>query len=882
MNPAIKTELQPIITAQGGASQGTNQLVSQGDPTQMNYPDPTTHSDQQMYTDQEKTSREILLSNSIGMSEGYPQPEEVANPSIMVMDENAMPVFPETTEVLQEPEEAGQASASYYNFAFTGKEDGNTAPSLLKTSSAYEALSYIKFGENRSKINLTQKTYDPYRIPPDWDMVDEHNHAVRVARPRMLSPDQPIDVDEMSGRPIYNDRLSACCKPDELSFLGPSYPMYFQFLVFTWSVLGVFILTTGLFSLISNFLGDFCGEDPTTITASSHDIHCPSLIETRLSLANVLNNSQIISVWQILNLVAYLGCVVIFQFFRFRQRKFAAECDERELTASDFTVEVKNIPRHLKDIDLRQEIKDFMIDHAFPGRKTSVMNVVLSFDVSEKMKIVSEIEALTVKSVRLERQKARGEEIKESIDDIKQKIAELKDKLKLLQQEYESGKSDKFLGRAYVTVNTQQEVGEIVQYWKRGRIRRAIERFRGISGRLFHGSPIIVEPADEPSDIFWENLGVSFPEKVKKRIISLACTLLTLAICFAIVLGLSLLKYNLASGGQISKEDFFLIQTLSTLTSMVVVVVNMILAQICRRLTLFEQYSSWTNFYISAAEKQTWAMFFNNALITFLIYYFIHNYWGNGGMIKVITQVFIINTFYGPIYNLINPFFQLKRYQRFKARKLGDNSLLTQKQANLMYEDVQTDFALLYSSVMKNMFTAAFYAPIVPMALFWTLLSNVLEYFVDKFNITHRGSITRSLGPRLAIQMTELMEFFLIIYAVSNVIFNIIFIKESGQTELKDIGIGLPITVIVLLVLHALLPMGWVNKKLLFGKIKERATTDTYESLRLYLDEDYDRANPATSEKAIDDFSKEIQANGDPVKYYNNFLKKHHLNQDSK
>ena len=771
-----------------------------------------------------------------------------------------------------------QKPARADTYVFCGEHHEDLDPTLENRAKVFDMFSSMR----RSSVltmNINQKTFDPYKIPPDWQMAEEHQQSVRVAKPCQMHPGSPISVDEMSGRPIHNTRLSLFCKPEDLSFLGPCYPMYFQFITFTWTILVVFIIISGLFSLVANYNGTFCNEDPSMLIANSDTSSCPGIFETKISLANSINSTSVIYVWQLLNFASFCVCVIVFQFFRYRQRKFAAECDERELTASDFTLEAKNLPIGL-DIDLRKELKEFITNYALPFQKVEVCKVVLAYDVSEKLKILEELGKLHVQAAQIGRHIEKGLPPKGDLSLVKSKIVTLKDKLHLLNHEYESGKSNKFLGRAFVTINTQSEVEEIVEYWKRGKLRRIMERFKGVSGRVFHLKPMVIEDTDEPSDVFWENLGVWYWTKVQKRIISLFIMGVVLAICASIVLGISLWKISLTTGSNKSSNGYLYLNLLSSLSSLVIVVINMVLAQVSRRLTIYEQYSTWTNFYIAAASKQAWAMFFNTALVTFIIYTVIGNYWGIGGMIKVITQVFIINAFYGPIYNLVNPFYQLKKFLRNRAKSKGDRSLLTQKQANLLFQDMVTDFSWLYAAVMKNMFSAAFYAPIVPSALFWALIGNILMYWVDKYNITQRGSVARCLGPKLAREMTELLEYFLVIYAIGNLVFNIRFVRDSGIPELQDTSVGLPIAALVLAVLHALAPMGWVNKKL-FGKVNGRATTETYESLRLYLDEDYDRANPATKEKALDDFSKEIQINGDPRKYYNRFLKRYHISNSS-
>ena len=50
---------------------------------------------------------------------------------------------------------------------------------------------------------------------------------------------------------------------------------------------------------------------------------------------------------------------------------------------------------------------------------------------------------------------------------------------------------------------------------------------------------IVVKEASQPSDILWQNMGISFKEKTKARLFSLFVTITLIGVCFTVV---SLLK----------------------------------------------------------------------------------------------------------------------------------------------------------------------------------------------------------------------------------------------------------------------------------------------------------------------------------------------------
>ena len=71
------------------------------------------------------------------------------------------------------------------------------------------------------------------------------------------------------------------------------------------------------------------------------------------------------------------------QIMRYMLRKTAEECDQQDISASDYTIFVENIPKGL-NIDYDQELRRFfegltLID----GSKVLVEKVVLAHDIRE-------------------------------------------------------------------------------------------------------------------------------------------------------------------------------------------------------------------------------------------------------------------------------------------------------------------------------------------------------------------------------------------------------------------------------------------------------------------------------------------------------------------
>lgn len=112
-------------------------------------------------------------------------------------------------------------------------------------------------------------------------------------------------------------------------------------------------------------------------------------------------------------------------------------------------------------------------------------------------------------------------------------------------------------------------------------------------------------------------------------------------------------------------------------------------------------------------------------------------------------------------------------------------------------------------------------------------------YWVNKYNILRRRTIHTQISVKLSDAMTEMLEYSLIIYGISNLVFFIYITNEDASAN----GV---ICVLIGLV-YAFVPKDFLNK--LIFKLKEsepnkmlfeEAEADEFET-------DYNRTNPATS-----------------------------------
>lgn len=107
----------------------------------------------------------------------------------------------------------------------------------------------------------------------------------------------------------------------------------------------------------------------------------------------------------------------------------------------------------------------------------------------------------------------------------------------------------------------------------------------------------------------------------------------------------------------------------------------------------------------------------------------------------------------------------------------------------------------------------SFYSTIIPIGIAWGIGTLLVQYWVDKYNLIRRRTIKYNMSKDLSREMTELLEYALIIYCVSILIFRYIITNDTSTSTTPLIIIGIAIGI-----LHAMLPMDLVNR--LIFKVK--------------------------------------------------------------
>ena len=236
----------------------------------------------------------------------------------------------------------------------------------------------------------------------------------------------------------------------KLDYLGAGYPLFYNWL--KCCIFLLFLLFIGTFyDLLTNYYGNDCidandkGNNPNA---------CIKNFVTIFTLANKKNSRYNHRNQIYINVALYVFCMITLMIFRKIQRKVNATIDQNQLTPSDYTIIVKNIPIGIENFDYIEEIKKIIENSAVKDDSIKVMKINLVYDISEIIKIDKKIEFNLTKKKDI---------LKKNGFDYDHKI------IRLLNKEFDNLKKDKkqtcedmilnykkFVGIALVSLETEQ------------------------------------------------------------------------------------------------------------------------------------------------------------------------------------------------------------------------------------------------------------------------------------------------------------------------------------------------------------------------------------------------------------------------------------------
>ncbi len=300
------------------------------------------------------------------------------------------------------------------------------------------------------------------------------------------------------------------------------------------------IAFSGIYNLYTNYLGDSCydlDEIPLDAGPDFLETHCIKDYITEFTLANKIDNDNLMDKQEIFNLLTIVTMIIVQHYLRKLQKESALVYDEDVITASDFTARVSNLPRDFgPGVDVDEQIKQWFEVNGLPGKRLNIQGVNLCQDVTEKLETLEEIESLSLRKSYLLKERSEGkqavsDEELAKIDEEMQKNYKILDRIN---NEFKTGITDKFIGECFITFETQQELQAVLKHWKTAKLNKRREAANPASIYKYRGKLLKVVQADEPTEVFWENAGISKRERRARRLTTALGTLFVLVCSFLV------------------------------------------------------------------------------------------------------------------------------------------------------------------------------------------------------------------------------------------------------------------------------------------------------------------------------------------------------------
>jgi hypothetical protein len=154
------------------------------------------------------------------------------------------------------------------------------------------------------------------------------------------------------------------------------------------------------------------------------------------------------------------------------------------------------------------------------------------------------------------------------------------------------------------------------------------------------------ERAPEPSDVYWENLNVTFWQRLMRVILTYLGTVLVIGLCFGIIYGINIAKIELK---KVNGVPEWIITALSFVCSFVIVGVNQSLRTVVRTLSIKEKHETYTAYNLSVAFKLTFVRFINTAIVPCIVNISSDRWFVKGGLVSDIFSIMISLSFTEPI-----------------------------------------------------------------------------------------------------------------------------------------------------------------------------------------------------------------------------------------
>lgn len=405
-----------------------------------------------------------------------------------------------------------------------------------------------------------------------------------------MDQDNIIDVCPCCGSPFDNQKIPVCVKHNELDFLGPGFPLFYEFLIFCIVCIFLLLCIQGIYGLRTNYDGNACYLANFRISGQDYK----PCSENWINIFSWFNKVERDDLQSGLNLLGSFALLIILNIFKFRHKSVEIEVDNNNISPSDYTVQVSELPLTEKEEDIK-----VFFENCIAKRKITVSKVTMAYQVEnyialkrKKDELIS-IQSNLLSSISFSQKyviSVNPKTLKKK-NAVENDLVLIQKKIEAFEKECETNAGEKFCGVVFLSLQSEEDHKALIDYWKMSLLQTLLVLFMAKvlkkKTKTYKGKIISLVRAPEPTDVIWENLGYTTLYRVKALFITNFGTFLTLVLCGGAIFGINFAQAYLAEEAKTDSSIGFFVQGIGILAAVVVLIVNFLLQKIVNSLVKY-------------------------------------------------------------------------------------------------------------------------------------------------------------------------------------------------------------------------------------------------------------------------------------------------------
>lgn len=548
------------------------------------------------------------------------------------------------------------------------------------------------------------------------------------------------------------------------------------------------------FTIYTYIESDECYRD-----ANEQKISCESSIGYKGTVANNGRNESELGTALVFGsfFVILLTSTCLSSYLEYRAVKLDTLNDKPE----DFTVMVKHLPNNEPQEEIKKHFENLQ-ERNKDQIKLEVEMVSLAYEVTAFRQIQKKLNLAKKKlfrqlNIELKRQGIEpGGEYEEST--LSKVYTQRQEELKKAQKDYDDEeiallslqKDDVTKEVSFVTFTNKFMHDKALKYyyskaswfaWIIAYVSGNLEKLKYIKKNkdgVEVSQNIKVLKAPDPSEIIWENVGISKIQLFCRKAITYSITSLLLILSFFILLALK--YWQSTFRGEIIDEDSdeteqvdigWQNRAASILISIIISVINSLLSFLIKFLTNQEKHDTLTHKNKSLFLKVVIVQFLNTCLmVTFLHILLVspdHQVAISGGILNDVWFILLNDITLTPFMEWFDIGYYFKKFSQCRLKRNYKTSSLTQEEANKVFEGTVMDPSITYAKITKLILTSLFFLPLIPYSVVTCTIALFLNYWILKMRLLRTAVRPLEIGHSITQTATTIVTLSPIIMTVS-------------------------------------------------------------------------------------------------------------------